>query len=334
MKRLRRLTYDSGIENEVRGSGRRWTRIVYLTCLGLFVLALLRLIVGDYIVLRGDGIVLRDRIDVGVEYNATIRAVFVEEGQEVERGDPIFALRSLDARRTLATLRRDEAELEAELYTAQAEHKSLPRLIELARSRYAVAEARLRQMRDMESRNLVSSADLGQAIDAEFNAKLELEQLNASQVKAGALQDGLTDTLRRLRGVIRGFENDYDGGTVKAPVSGRIAPDIPYPGTVVEPGETALSVLTGRPYVLGYIPTGTLYSIDEGDSVIVFSGADTYRGRVERVSDYARSVPQELLDTLGRPERRRVVRIVFEGNAPPVFSTVTVRHAALAWLPL
>ncbi len=334
MKRLRRLSFDSGIENEVRGSGRRWTRVIYLTCLGLFALALLRLVVGDYVVLRGDGIVLRDRIDVGVEYNATIQAVFVDEGQQVERGDPIFALRSLDARRTLATLRRDEAELEADLYTARAEYTSLPRLIQLAESRYSVAEARLRQVRDLESRSLVSSAELGQAIDAEFKAKLELEELNAALVKSGALVDGLSDTLQRLRGVIHGFENDYDGGTVKSPVTGQVAPDLPYPGAVIEPGDTAISILSGAPYVLGYIPTGTLYSIDQGDAVIVFAGADAYRGRIERVSNYARSVPQELLDTLGRPERRRVVRVVFDGEAPPVFSTVTVRHAALAWLPL
>lgn len=334
MKRLRKQTFDSGIPNEERGGGRRWTRIVYLALLAVFGLALVRVAFGDYLVLRGEGIVLRDRVDVGVEYNATIQAVYVEEGQNVERGEPIFALRSLDATRTLIQLQREEIELDTQLTMARAEARSLPRLIELAEERYATARSHLVQLQELYDDNLVANDVIGLAIDREFRAKQELEEAIASYDEANLLIENLGETIGRLRRVIEDFSSDYDGGTVSSPVDGQIGPVLPYPGTVIEPGTHAVSVLTGRPYVLAYIPTGTLFSVDVGDDVTVFAGTSSFEGRIETISSFARSVPQELLDSLGRPERKRVLRIQLNEDAPPVFSTVTVRYSATAWLPL
>lgn len=335
MKRLRkpRSVETEGLPNQHRSSGKAWTRYVYLGLLGVFALALLRITLGDYLIMNANGIVLKDRVEIGVEFTAALRAVYVEESDEVERGARIAAIRSLDADRALTALNVQLTQLQSDLVGEAARLKSLPQLVNLARRRYETAAARLRRVKDLEEDGLVSDADYQDAVVEEYEARRDLVQTQADLDAAEARIEGLRPIVERMERTADSFEETYNGGIVKAPVAGTVAPPLLDPGAVVEPGDAIGAILRGDTYALGYIPSGTLYDVATGDDVTVFAGADAYAGRITEVRELAQNVPTVLLNSLGKPERRRVISVAFEDGAPPLNAVVSIKHTAWAWLP-
>lgn len=334
MKRIRSRHRTDKMANEVRGSSKAWTRYIYLGLLTAFGLYLVNLAVGDLVFLRASGVVLQERVDLSVEYDATIQEVLVAPGAKVESGDTLLRISSLDARRTLVSLQERVVDLRLRLGEQSAEYATLPKLLEFADDNLRLANRRLSLVEDLRNKGLLSEAELSDAVGNRLDAQRYLLELESRRQVLKSEMDGLRPVLNDLVLVYDALRKDYLNGAVRAPVAGVAVPPLPVEGAAIVSGERVMSVYTGEPYIAAYIPDGTLYRLSVGDILSIRIGVDTYSGTVRTIQSVARDVPDVLLTTFGSPERRRLVKIDLDGEAPALFSTVEIRGDLLGWLPL
>ena len=90
-------------------------------------------------------------------------------------------------------------------------------------------------------------------------------------------------------------------------------------------------------YVLGYLPTGGLYTVTAGDRVEISTGLRTMPGTIARVELFAAALPREFQRSFIPVERQQVIRIEFASGVelPPLFTKVQIRapNVARQWVP-
>ena len=99
---------------------------------------------------------------------------------------------------------------------------------------------------------------------------------------------------------------------------------------------TLIELSGNQRFVLAYVPTGSLYDVNEGDEVTIKTGLQTMRGIITRVEPFAAALPHEFQHAFTPVERQQVIRIEFLPGElpPPLFTKVWVRPAAIMprWL--
>jgi hypothetical protein len=103
---------------------------------------------------------------------------------------------------------------------------------------------------------------------------------------------------------------------------------------VTQGGDYVLDLHVGTPFVLAYLDTGTLYSVQLGERVRVSDGFRDGWGRVSRIYPVADQLPAEFQKAFKPRGRNQVVRVDFEGNRSlPLQSKVSVRSASdpMSW---
>ena len=158
MRPLRTRLRPDNIPNEqriVRGSAGR---IVYLALLGVFALVVANYLFGDFIILRADGLVLRDQNVVATTYIARVEQIDVKEGQSVAKGAPLLKLQSLEILERLADLSTKCAELAAKVADFKIRAERTKELLPLAERREAEAARVIQQFDSMAKDGFVRSA--------------------------------------------------------------------------------------------------------------------------------------------------------------------------------
>jgi hypothetical protein len=92
-------------------------------------------------------------------------------------------------------------------------------------------------------------------------------------------------------------------------------------------GESAIDLYKGDVYVVGYLPTSRLFSVEAGDSVVVTDGKMRGRAKVIRVEAVADALPAEFQSVFSARERQQVVRVELdnrEDNDFPIHGKVKV----------
>ena len=108
----------------------------------------------------------------------------------------------------------------------------------------------------------------------------------------------------------------YADGHVASPFDGAVGAKIPSVGDVYRPGETILSIYSGEPHVLAYLPSRYLFSIEPGMRVKVTSGRQSAVGTVAKILPVTDALPREFQNTFKPRDRSQLARITF-AEAPP-----------------
>ncbi len=118
-----------------------------------------------------------------------------------------------------------------------------------------------------------------------------------------------SSTRADLSRAIEDLRKSYNGGRLVAARDGQVGATVVNPGAILKLGETALEIYSGQSFVVAYMPTNRLYSVEPGDSVIVTDGTTRARGRVERIEAMADVLPPEFQNVFSSRERQQVVRV-------------------------
>jgi len=102
--RLRKRPRFDNLQNEVRKRGRSWGRWVYLALVLGLLFWVLDSFFGNYIYLRAEGLVLRERVVIATQYPAAVTELRVREGWNVTKGELLAQLRSQSVEERLAKL--------------------------------------------------------------------------------------------------------------------------------------------------------------------------------------------------------------------------------------
>lgn len=268
------------------------------------------------------------QVDLGFRVAGRIAEVLVEEGQEVETGEP------------LARLDRDVLEQQLDLAKARLEAASANlarlekgyRVQEIAQARASVASARaaaenaainLRRIRGLRVDNAVSQKDLdnARASDREARAALASAEEQFAMLSSGYREEEVRAQIAEVaasRAQLRKAEIELADGELKSPQKGVVLTRAREAGAIVNAGQTVYTLtLTDPLWLLAYVSEPDLGKIKPGMAVEVAVDAapgQRFPGWVGFISPTAEFTPK----TVETPELRTslVYRIRIRAKDP------------------
>ena len=132
-----------------------------------------------------------------------------------------------------------------------------------------------------------------------------ITQRQVLEEELSSLDDALADAddaIAKLKGL-------YADGIVRSPVSGSIGASVPFVGNVYRPGEPILSIYSGDPYVLVYLPRRYLFPIYVGMELRLTDGRDVADGIITEILPVTDTLPKEFQNTFKPSDRNQLAKI-------------------------
>lgn len=325
MRPLKTRQRPDNIPNEKRIMRSRTGRTIYLVLLFVFGLFVANYLVGDYILLRADGLVLRDQNVIATPFVARVERVDVREGQSVEAGSVLLNLQSTEILERLADLSTKRAELVAKATDFKVRAESVAQLLPLAERRADEAVNTIKQFDDLAAAKLVTSARYQEALKVSYEANRDRVSLRTQRQVLEEELESLDGALEDAADAISKVEALYADGTVRSPVSGSIGATVPSVGNVYRPGEPILSIYSGKPYVLVYLPRRYLFPISVGMEVHITDGREETTGVITEILPVTDMLPREFQNTFKPSDRSQLAKIsLSSGGSFPLNQKVGV----------
>lgn len=332
MRSLRRQNRKDRLQTELRSNRMNIGRWVYLGLLSGLIIWLLNSLFGDMLYLSASGLVTQDRQTVSVSFPATVKALHVEEGQQIAQGDPLASLESVPLLRDIAGLSAELGEFQRRRAELRSERTITERMLPVAIEQQQRIADLLDQRRNAVSDGLSTNLTLHEIIRSDYASAMEAEQLRARA-------EGLGQEISRLDGIITDFQTSidrlrdgYNNGEVIALSNGVITDMQINRGSGVAENTRLMDVVVGEAHVLAYVSPGALYEIREGDAVALSYGVEQLEGQITRILPLSVRLPTEFQRTFQPQERSQIVRISLDsGPVPPTFTKVNVRSALPLW---
>lgn len=325
IRSLKKRPRSDNLVNEKRASPRSAGRYIYLVALGIFAIAIANYLFGDLIFLRADGLVLKNRTIVAPTFVARIDAIKVKEGEQVKEGDVLLNLQSMEMLERLADLSARRARLVADSVEFRIRSETVAALLPLAEKRENEASRVVNKFDELAQAGLTTASSYDTALTANFNAQQDRIKLS-TQFKT--LERELA-TLLQARTVaemaLQRLQQHYSDGVVRAPASGSIGATVPSIGHVYRTGEPILSIYSGTPYVLAYLPRRYLFSISVGEKVKVSDGRHSIPGTLVELLPITDELAKEFQNTFKPTDRSQLAKIKLEAESPfPLHEKVSI----------
>jgi multidrug resistance efflux pump len=309
IRSLKKRPRSDTLVNERRGSPHSAGRIIYLTALVIFGVAILNYLFGDLVFLRANGLVLKDQTVIAPTFVARIQNIKVKEGQPVKEGQVLFQMQSLEMLERLADLSARRATLVAASVEFRIRSETVAALLPLAKKRDNEAARVVSKFDELSQAGLTTASSYDTALSANFNSQQDHVKL-ATQLKT--LERELV-TLAEARTVaettLERLQEQYADGVVRAPVSGSIGVTVPAVGNVYKTGEPILSIYSGEPYILAYMPRRYMFSITTGQKVSVSNGHVAVKGVLTELLPVTDALAKEFQNTFKPTDRSRLAKI-------------------------
>lgn len=312
VKSLRKRPRPDAIKTEQRRVTNKTGRMVYLAMLLALVTTGLNFLFGDFVFLRADGLVLRDKTTISATYLARVGAVNVSPGEAVTSGRPILQLQSTEILERLADLSSKKAVLAAKAAEFKVRAETVSQLLPLAEKRETETAKMLKQMHKLSVTRVASLPRYADALRSRFEAQQSFVKIDAqNRALAGELDavDAARVDAEKALGELR---DHYANGVVMAPVDGAIGTSVPSPGDVYRPGEKILEVYSGKAYVLAYLPHRYLFDIETGTKIQVKSGRLSAVGVITDILPVTAALPKEFQNSFKPSDRSQLARIAFD----------------------
>ena len=332
--RLRRRPRFDNLQNEVRKRGRAWGRWVYLALVAGLLLWVFDSFFGNYIYLRAEGLVLRERVVLATQYPAAVVELRIREGWDVKEGELLARLRSQNVEESLAKLHAQLAAVITRATELSIRDKVNEALYPLAQHRYAIARTARINSEGLVARGLLAANRHSELVKDEVAGAESQAQLAAERDVIGGEAADVKAAIDATQSAIRRLNELYGDGVVNSPVSGIVGSLQISEGSVVREAEPLMEVFTGRPFVLAYVPEGALYDVQKGDRICMGVGFSSYYGYVGQTYNLAGRLPKEFQQAFQPVNRARLIRVEFEPDErdpPPLFAKTQL--SAAGWPP-
>ena len=336
MRCLKKRPRADTIANQERKGRGRSGRHIYFALLAIFAIATTNYVWGDLVMMRGGGLVLRDKTVIAATFVARVAQVDVTEGQTVSKGDALMRIESTEVLERLADLSIRQAELAQQAATFRLRSEVASQLLPLAARRETETGKVLVRFDAMSDRGLLTSTRYEEALRANFDARQDRVKLATETetlaAQISALEDARSDAARAVADLM----SHYAGGVIQAPAGGTVGARVPSLGSVFRAGDPILSVYSGEAYVLTYLPRRYLLPIETGMEVTVSSGRHTSDGVITDILPVSDALPREFQNTFKPRDRNQMARIrLADPDIFPVYEKVEIRcKSYLPWLAL
>ncbi|MEN0088327.1 MAG: HlyD family efflux transporter periplasmic adaptor subunit [Pseudomonadota bacterium] len=304
------------MDNQRRGAGKKLGRRVYLGCLygigGFFAYFFF----GSFLILDSDGLVMKDQSFIETTFSAQVLENHVEPGSFVRRGEVLVSLQSQDILDALAKVSGQRADLISREEIIRAKMEATKVLLPVAQDRARRATQQMKRIDRLDGRGYITNNTRIDASELLYATQRDVTRLTSEVASASGELENLIAARTSLEASIEQLKQTYNDGVVKAPADGIVGARVPSPGEVFGGGETIMEILSGRSYVLAYVPTSRFYSIEEGQSVIVSDGHQKAKGRIEKLGKVTDALPTEFQGAFATTERLQIMKIGFDYEVP------------------
>ena len=330
MRSLKKRPRSDNLANQKRSHSTSYGRYIYLSILIAIAVSLTNYMWGDLIMLRGDGLVLRDKVMLAASYTSRVEKVFVEEGQTVNKGQVLMHIESSEQLERLADLSTRQADLTQRAAEFKLRMQIANRLLPLARQREAQTTKLLNLVGDLQRKGNLTTSRYEEILKSSFDASSHLVRLTVDldmlSEQIGTLEAAQKDAAAALAKL----KAHYSDGMITASVSGTIGTEVPSPGAVYRTGDPILSIYSGEAYILMYLPRRYLFSIEPGMEVEVSNERTNVRGVIDSILPLSDALPKEFQNSFKPMQRNQLARIKLDDSAPfPVYEKV--RISRLNW---
>lgn len=330
MKRLRSKSRVDTLAVQQSWRSGQWTRRIYLVLLAAIALVVLNYSLGDAVILRADGMVVRDRYDVGATFPAKVAAVYVEKGDRVDKGQVLAKLESAEILKDIAQLSLQFADIstrDAQIAIRAGTTRELVPLAERHAEQSASAVQRYETMK-----GLIPTNRQSEALGSKYMTAARLAELK-NEAKVIEKQLPLLQAAQeRAQQALSQLDAFYDKGNIKAPFSGVLGSKVPVPGQVVNFGDVLFDLYGTHTEVLAYLPEMYLFRLDVGDKVNVTGGRTSAIGTVDAILPVTDALPPEFQNTFRPRDRGQLVRISLpEKDDFAIAQKIEVSGCAVGW---
>ena len=225
-------------------------------------------------------------VDVGAQVSGEVKRLYVEVGDEVQKGDLIAQIDQVTQKNNLSNEQASLEQSEAALQSAQAESLSKQAALKSAYSDLASRQSELKQaqsdfarLQDLVAIDAISQQEYDtQATSVETakaavaNARAAIDTAKAAIATTEANINSQQAALRKSRTNVSTAEEDLSYTTIRAPISGTVVSITTEQGTTVNANQTAPTLVT-----LADLSTVRINAqISEADVINVSAGMPAY----------------------------------------------------------
>ena len=140
--------------------------------------------------------------------------------------------------------------------------------------------------------------------------------------------NALTAAVKDAEAALRDLQASYADGLVRASVAGSIGASVPSVGDVYRPGDQLLSIFSGEPYVLVYLPRRYIFPIYVGMRLQVTDGRRTANAIIAEILPLTATLPKEFQNTFQPLNRNQLAKIRLSRKASfPLNQKVSVTRS-------
>jgi len=316
MKKIKTRPRLDKVDFEARATGFSFGRTVYLFMLfGLFAF-LLNYFFGQTLFFRAHGLVMQEQHIVDAFYNSHLVDVYVEEGDSIDKDTPLVRINSGDVTAQIATLSSKHAEIATKLGGLKSREATLKLLIPLAQNEVNYALVEKDGLKELKNKQLINNQRVAQNMNRLLNAQTKLSSLEAEYEGLNLEVKLVSKAEKSVKSSLDDLKLNYDKGVIKSMVSGRVGPRVASQGDVKLAGEKIMTIYSGDPYIVTYMPHSYLFDIKEGMSVTLKSGNREMQGTISSLLPVADALPSEFQNLFKPTERTRLARIDIDGDMP------------------
>jgi multidrug resistance efflux pump len=312
IKAIRKRARPDNLKNQVRAGGKSLARRLYLFALSGVGVILVTTLIGPLLFLDADGLVMRERSIISPDYNARVMAVHVKPGDQVVAGQQLISVVSSETLDRIADLTAKVAALSTRETQLSARISQVETMAPALRERRRRSAAALRDIQSLASRQLTTATRLNEVTRELYDADREEAQLSGEVQVVKKELEATVSSKQDIASALDAMKKAYNGGKITAPIAGMIGPKTPSLGSIIRVGEAAADIYHGPSYVIGYLPTSRLFSVEVNDSVVVNDGKLRSSGKILRVEAVADALPAEFQSVFSSRERQQVIRVQME----------------------
>ncbi len=263
-------------------------------------------------------------VDVGAQVSGEVKRLYVEVGDEVQKGDLIAQIDQVTQKNNLSNEQASLEQSEAALQSAQAESLSKQAALKSAYSDLASRQSELKQaqsdfarLQDLVAIDAISQQEYDtQATSVETakaavaNARAAIDTAKAAIATTEANINSQQAALRKSRTNVSTAEEDLSYTTIRAPISGTVVSITTEQGTTVNANQTAPTLVT-----LADLSTVRINAqISEADVINVSAGMPAY------------------FNIIGNPDKQYDATLTAIEPAPEQISSTSSTDAAIYYI--
>lgn len=251
----------------------------------------------------------KERMEVYSEGNGKIIDLFIKEGSEVNKGEPILNIDKGDLKKQLEILATNRDSL---IGNINSEIKLQKEVVKIAKNKVASWEKELKRKRTLFESGAISKKDLE---DIEYQYQQAVTELNSTNVQLRAIQEKLDDEGDKNQVYIKQLEEQIEEMKIVAPINGIISGFSLKKGDYVTENQLLFEIF--QPDHLGieaYVLAKEVKNLQIGMIAYIEVEAQnqtkTIKGKITSIAPNA----TELVSPLGLVEKKVKVMLELEGR--------------------